>query len=76
MLRLILLPLFVMVITRLLPVSAAVRGTLILLTAMPMGTMVSMQAELYGGDTVFAARASAWSTLLSMLTIPAVAMIL
>lgn len=75
-LRLILLPLFVMVITRLLPVSAAVSGTLILLTAMPMGTMVSMQAELYGGDTVFAARASAWSTLLSMLTIPAVAMIL
>ena len=76
LLRLVLLPLAVMLVSRLLPVSAAVRGTLVLLTAMPMGTMVSMQAELYGGDTVFAARACAWSTLLSMVTIPLVAMML
>ena len=36
---------------------------------MPCGTLSAMQAELYGGDARFAARAIAYSTLLSLVGI-------
>ena len=40
------------------------------------GTLFAMQAELYGGDTRFAARAIAYSTLLSLVTVPVMSMLL
>ena len=76
LLRLVILPFAVLLLTAPLHLAAPVRGTLFLLTAMPMGTMMAMQAELYGGDVIFCARASAWSTLLSMATIPLMALCL
>ena len=73
---LIALPLLVRLCTALLPVAPAVAGTLFILTAMPCGTMNAMQAELYGGDKVFAARAIAYATLLSLVTVPILSMLL
>ena len=35
-----------------------------------------MQAELYGGDREFAARAIAYSTLLSLVTVPLLSMLM
>lgn len=76
LLRLIVLPLLVYAAMLPLPLSPAVKGTIFLLTAMPCGTISSMQAELYGGDTLFAARAIAYSTLLSLVTVPVMSMLL
>ncbi len=76
LLRLIVLPLLVYAVMLPLPLSPAVKGTIFILTAMPCGTMSSMQAELYGGDTLFAARAIAYSTLLSLVTVPVMSMLL
>lgn len=76
LLRLIVLPLLVYGLLRVLPVAPAVAGTIFLLTAMPSGTMTAMQAELYGGDAVFAARAIAYSTLLSLFTVPVLSLLL
>ena len=50
--------------------------TVVLLMAMPGASVAVMQAELYGGDYPFAARAVAYSTLLSLVTIPLVTLIL
>lgn len=69
-LRLVVLPLLVYLVLRPFPIAGAVSGTLFLLTAMPAATMTGMQAELYGGDAPFAARAIAYSTLLSLATVP------
>lgn len=76
LLRLAVFPLMVYGLLRLLPISSAVAGTIYPLTAMPAGTMVAMQAELYGGDSVFAARAVAYSTLLCMVSVPIMSLIL
>lgn len=70
------LPLLVRLGTCLLPIAPAVAGTLFILTAMPCGTMNAMQAELYGGDNIFAARAIAYATLLSLFTVPLLSMLL
>lgn len=75
-LRLVLMPLLVYVVLRPFPVDAAVAGTMFILTAMPSGTMTAMQAEIYGGDKVFAARAIAYCTLLSLVTVPLLSMLL
>lgn len=75
-LRLIVFPLITYVVLRPLPVAPAVASTIFILTAMPCGTMTSMQAELYGGDAVFAARAIAYSTLLSLATVPVMSLLL
>ena len=75
-LRLIVLPLILYVLLLPLHLDSAVWGTLYLLTAMPCGTLTAMQAELYGGDARFAARAIAYSTLLSLVTVPLVSMLL
>ena len=75
-LRLLVLPLIVFEALRPFPLDPAVYRTMFLLTAMPAGTMTAMQAELYGGDAVFASRAIAYSTLLSLLTVPLIGMLL
>lgn len=76
LLRLIVLPLAVYAVMRPFPLSPAVAGTIFILTAMPSGTMSAMQAELYDGDAVFAARAIAYSTLLSLVTVPLMSLLL
>lgn len=75
-LRLIVLPLILYVLLLPLHLDSAVWSTLYLLTAMPCGTLSAMQAELYGGDARFAARAIAYSTLLSLVTVPLISMLL
>ena len=42
----------------------------------PAGTVIAMQAELYDGDAVFASRAIAYCTLLSLVTVPLMGMLL
>ena len=76
LLRLVVQPLLVFAVMRVLPVAPAVAATIFLLTSMPSGTMTAMQAELYGGDSVFAARAIAYSTLLSLVTVPLMSMLM
>ena len=76
LLRLAVLPLLAYAAFSLLPLDEAVFKTIFLLTAMPCGTMTAMQAELYGGDSVFASRAIAYSTLLSLLSVPFVSMLI
>ncbi len=75
-LRLIVLPLLIYAAMRPFPIAPAVASTVFILTAMPSGTMTAMQAELYGGDSVFAARAIAYSTLLSLVTVPVMSLLL
>lgn len=76
LLRLVVIPLVVYAAMRPFPLSSAVAGTVFILAAMPAGTTTAMQAELYGGDNVFAARAIAYSTLLSLITVPLMSMLL
>lgn len=75
-LRLVVLPLLVFVVLRPFPLAACVWGTLYILTAMPGATMTGMQAELYGGDATFAARAIAYTTLLSLVSVPVMSMLI
>ena len=75
-LRLVILPLLTYGLLRPFPLAPAVAGTVFILTAMPSGTMTAMQAELYGGDAVFAARAIAYTTLLSLASVPVMSMLL
>ena len=67
---LVILPLLAHFSMRALPIAPAVAGTVFLLTAMPCGTLTAMQAELYDGDKVFAARAIAYATLLALVSVP------
>ena len=75
-LRLVVLPLIVYAALRPLHLDREVFSTIYLLTAMPAGTLFAMQAELYGGDTRFAARAIAYSTLLSLVTVPVMSLLM
>ena len=64
--RLVMLPLIVYVILLLLPVSSLVRGTSVLLTAMPAGATTSMLAAKYDRDPHFATSMVIQSTLFSI----------
>ncbi len=75
-LRLIVQPLLVFAILRMLPIAHEVSATIFLLTAMPCGTLTVMQAELYGGDTKFAAKVVAYSTLVALVTVPVMSFLL
>ncbi len=75
-LRLLIIPVAARLFFAPLPAPVGVRESLFLLTAMPIASLVTMQAEVAGGDTVFAARFSALSTLLSLVTIPVMALLL
>lgn len=76
LLRLVVMPLAVYAAMLPIPVSAPVKGILFLLTAMPAGTVIAMQAEVYDSDAVFASRAIAWTTLLALFTVPVMGMLL
>lgn len=75
-LRLVALPLLTWLLLRPLQLDPAVFAVIYLLTMMPSGTMTAMQAELYGGDAVFASRAIAYSTLLSLASVPVMSLLL
>ncbi|MBQ2992031.1 MAG: AEC family transporter [Clostridia bacterium] len=75
-LRLVLFPALAYVLLTALHAAPDVRTAIVLLTAMPHSTMIANQAELYGGDHAFAARAIAYSTLLCMITVPVVSMLI
>lgn len=75
-LRLIAMPLATLLLMRPFPIAPAVASTVFVLTAMPAATMTAMQAELYDGDTAFAARGIAYSTLLSLLSVPLMSLLL
>ncbi|MBR5287402.1 MAG: AEC family transporter [Clostridia bacterium] len=74
LLRLLVIPLLTGALS--LPLAPAVRSVLFLLTGMPAATVIAMQAELYDGDAVFASRAIAYGTLLSLVTVPLMGMLL
>lgn len=76
LLRLVVQPLLLLGICTLLPIAHEVTQVIFILTAMPIGTMVAMLAELSGGDSTFAARCIAYSTLLSLFTVPVMCMLL
>lgn len=75
-LRLVVLPLALFAALRFLPVAPEVAGSLYLLTAMPSASLTAMQSEIYGGDATFAARAIAYTTLLSLVTVPVMSLLL
>ena len=72
-LRLVLYPLAVLFVLKPLGIPAAVAGSMVVMTAMPAGSLVSMLAESEHGDVSFAARIVAFSTLISLVTIPVIA---
>lgn len=74
-LRLLIIPL-ILYLTRFLPIPTDIWTVLFVLTAMPCGTIVSMLAEIYNGDILFSARSVAWTTLLSVATIPVMCLLL
>lgn len=74
--RLVVTPLIITLIllgVRQLDLSTSV---IILQAAMPVGLTPSIMAKAYGADAQFAASATLWSTLVSMLTLPVVAFLL
>ena len=70
--RLLILPLVVIFLSVLFGIKEIVLGVPALATAMPIGALVPIFAEKYGADALLASRAVFLSTLLSMITIPAV----
>lgn len=75
-LRLVAAPLITYALLRLLPLPEPVFVTTVLLMAMPAASTASMQAELYNGDSAFAARAVAYTTVLSLISIPLISLLL
>lgn len=76
LLRSIVLPLATLGLLYLIPIPADIRRVVFILTAMPLGTLIAMLSELYHGEATFAARCVAWSTLLSLGTIPLLSLLL
>lgn len=73
--RLAVIPLATMVILHALNItSPQIAGVMIVLAAMPVATNTTMLAIEYGGETQLASRGIFFSTVLSVITIPAVAM--
>lgn len=75
-LRLIVFPLAVYGLCLLLGVSQWTSGCMMLLTAMPCGSVLVIQAEDYHGDPALASRGVAISTFLSIATIPLLLLLL
>lgn len=70
--RLLLLPLALLLILRPLPMPPLIQQISVLLVAMPAAANTAIFTEAYGADTIFASRIIAFSTLASIVTIPAV----
>ena len=73
LIRLIILPLIVLFILNLAGITDAILlGACVTTVAMPAAANTAVFAERYNGDSAFASRAVAFTTILSMLTIPAI----
>ncbi len=74
--RLVLIPVLSVLLLSLLPASLAdMKNALLLATACPVGVNVSVYAQLHGKDYPYAVETVVISTLLSVITIPAVALL-
>lgn len=74
--RLILLPLFVLLVLSFLPVDPAIRGVMVLISGMPAGSTTAILAARYDGDAPFASCLVFVSTLLSLITLPLLCLLL
>ena len=70
LIRLGLIPAAVLLGCRLCGVESLVTGVSVVLAAMPMGGVTAVLAEKYGGDSAFASKCVAVSTVLSLITTP------
>ncbi|MCX7708801.1 MAG: AEC family transporter [Clostridia bacterium] len=68
--RLLFIPVLTYMLLKLLGFSGTLLGTCVLLVAMPVAATTTIFAEMYEGDTLFASRVVAFSTLASIFTIP------
>ncbi|MDO5540411.1 MAG: AEC family transporter [Eubacteriales bacterium] len=74
--RLAVIPLAMMVIFKILPMaSSLIVGIMIVMAAMPVATNCTMLSIEYGGDTRLAAKGIFFSTVLSVVTIPLIAVL-
>lgn len=76
LLRLILIPIAAVLILRLFVSDPVQIGTFYIMIATPVGSLTAMLAELYHGDFSLASRGVAFTTLVSVVTIPLVSMLL
>lgn len=70
--RLLMIPVVTMILLMLIPVETTLRLTILAATCAPVGSNVAVYAQLYGEDYPYACQTVAMSTLLSILTMPAV----
>lgn len=70
--RLILIPIFILILLKLCPISEACRGVSVLLTGLPAPTTVVILAQQYNRKPRFASQMMFLSTLGSMITLPLV----
>lgn len=76
LIRLIIIPIAVALLVRQLPIDSEILGVFILMLAMPVGSIVVLVAMEQGADSTCCTKGSVVSTLLSIITIPIVAMLL
>ena len=76
LIRLILIPVIMALCVRNLPIDPQILGVFILMLAMPVGSIVVLVAMEQGADSACCTRGSVISTLLSIITIPIIALLL
>ena len=74
--RLIFIPVVVMVLMKLLKMDPVAIKVAVILTAMPVGTTTALLAQKYGADYTFGSKCVFVSTVLSMITVPIIAIFL
>lgn len=76
LIRLIIVPISVALVVRNLPIDPQILGVFILMLAMPVGSIVVLVAMEQGADSTCCTKGSVVSTLLSIITIPIVALLI
>ena len=74
--RLIVIPAIVFVVLWILDIDPVVIGVSVLMAAMPSAIVTAILAEKYGQDSIFASKVIFASTILSVITLPVIAMLL
>lgn len=74
--RLVLIPLMVLLMFAPLPIDRVVRGTMVLISAMPAGSTTAILAAKYDGDAPFASCLVFVSTICSLVTLPLLCLLL
>lgn len=75
-LRLVVMPAIVLVVLKLFGFSGVMLGSLVISTAAPAAATTAVFAERFGGDEAFASKIIFISTLLSLITMPAIVLLL